>query len=120
MDTENNAQRLVCLRLPRNCADIFRYTKACYTRRTEHSPSEHSDDLPRSVTIQRFAFGGHNSGQKGVERSSIPHSPPSLFRHPIILLFRQKPAQASPLRSEPSRAFALQSKIIGTPLLPIG
>ena len=38
-----------------------------------------------------------------------------LFR-PIFLLFRQRPAQASPLRSEASRAFALQSKKIGDSL----
>ena len=40
--------------------------------------------------------------------------------HPLLptdfLLFRQRPAQASPLRSEASRAIALQSKKIGTSL----
>jgi len=43
-------------------------------------------------------------------KTSIP------FCRPIFLLFRQRPAQASPLRSEASRAIALQSKKIGTSL----
>ena len=48
-------------------------------------------------------------------KSKKPHDKPSLgtsspFRHPIFFLFRCRPAQASPLRSEASRALRSRAK----------
>ena len=74
MGTNNNAPWLVWFRLLRDCVNIFRYTKAFYPRRTGDTPSAHTGGLPPSATIQRFACGGHNSGQQRVGRSSIPHA----------------------------------------------